>query len=199
MESQQPHQQPDDSSWHDTVTEALARNNGRLTNLIKRHLHKNAVHGVSAMDVLQEVAVTAYRTHPQSVSDWNYWLTQKTRCALLRFIRAERKVKSTVGEPDRPADQLPPSQQHEHTPSRIIRALESCDALHVALNALRPQVKIVVELSQVDGLPRREIAQRIGKSERMVRSLLDQGMNELRIRLQHAGVSISTIGEIDAT
>ncbi len=184
------------SAWTAEVAEALHRNQARLTRFIERGLPSRSQTTTSAADILQEVALDAYKTPANSVKDWERWLTKAARSILLNVVRAERRLKRGRSvEPDTDClEMLQEKQQDRHTPSRIIRARESVDALRVAIAALPGDLREVLELSRFEGLSHAKIAARLGKSEAMVGKLLRKGMVALRDRLQNMTISISTIG-----
>ena len=69
------------------------------------------------------------------------------------------------------------------TPSRVAIAREEVERVEVAFDALRDEDREVITLACVVGLPHREIALELGKSEEAVRKLLSRARARLAMRL----------------
>ncbi len=192
-------------AWHAEVTQALCRNQHRLTNLIGRQIPHRLRSIISAADILQELAVDAYKAPPNSVKDWDRWLTAAARSALLNTVRNGSRLKrgggirriNTLGPYTSSVNLLNELAHDGRTPSRIVRAEEAVCAVSSALASLPEDQRTVLNLSRFEGLSRREIAERTGRSEAMVAKLVSQGLSALRQRLEGVVISISTIGSID--
>ncbi|MHC4167745.1 MAG: sigma-70 family RNA polymerase sigma factor [Planctomycetota bacterium] len=65
------------------------------------------------------------------------------------------------------------------TPSAIVSKREDFDKLAKAIDALRPEYKQVIVLAKIEGLPYKEIGDRIGKSADAVRMLFSRAMAAL--------------------
>jgi len=68
-------------------------------------------------------------------------------------------------------------------PDRSVMAREQLRRLQASLDTLSPRVRQVVVLRRIEGLPRHEIAQRMGISEDTVAEYLAQGMRILANKL----------------
>jgi RNA polymerase sigma-70 factor (ECF subfamily) len=66
------------------------------------------------------------------------------------------------------------------SPSRSLRRQERLERLEESLARLRPEEREVVKLSRIEGLKVREIAERVGRPEPTVKSLIARSLRKLR-------------------
>ncbi len=69
------------------------------------------------------------------------------------------------------------------TPSRIAIAREEAERLERAFDRLPADYRAVIRLARVAGLPRREVARTMGRSESAVASLLYRALADLAVEL----------------
>jgi RNA polymerase sigma-70 factor (ECF subfamily) len=98
-----------------------------------------------------------------------------------RDPRRERPIEGTPSAAEPPAA--------EPTPSQQLAAAERTQRLREAIATLPPDQRQVLELARLADLPRAEIAQRLGRSEASVRSLLTRALKALAERLADGGPS----------
>jgi RNA polymerase sigma-70 factor, ECF subfamily len=176
-------------------TEALAQylenHRRQLLAYIEHQLGTTLRHKVEPEDLLQETAIQALRYLPEtdlSGRDPFGWLCQ---LAEQRIIDAHRKL---VESQKRPAEREVPLQapissgrgelldllvvsmtSPSEAFSRDVRAVR----LHEALNQLPEESRNALRLRYVDGLPTKEIAERLGKSDGSIRVLLTRTLARL--------------------
>jgi len=174
------------------LAEFLENHRRQLMAYIEHQLGTTLRHKVEPEDLLQETAIQALRYLPEtdlSQRDPFGWLCQ---LAEQRIIDAHRKF---VESQKRSAEREVPL----HAPvgtgqaelldllvasmttaseafSRDIRAVR----LHEALTQLPEENRTALRLRYVDGLPTKEIAQRLGKSDGSVRVLLTRTLARLQ-------------------
>ncbi|MBI4584723.1 MAG: RNA polymerase sigma factor [Planctomycetes bacterium] len=68
------------------------------------------------------------------------------------------------------------------TPSQGLRREERLERLKASLSSLKPEQRQAILLAKIDGLPAKEIARRLGRSEDAVKQLLSRGLRQLRRR-----------------
>ncbi len=198
---------PTADAWQSEVTQALCDNHERLSRFLAGQIPARLRSTISTADVLQELAIDAYKAPPGSVNNWDYWLTKAARHILLNLIRDWNRIKR--GGKVRRVDpgRLQTSSlnlinelhRHRQTPSRVISAQEAASAVTIALARLPEHMRTVIQLSRFEGLSRREIAERTGRSEAMVAKLIHQGLSELRESLSNVVLSLSSIGHHQQT
>ena len=69
------------------------------------------------------------------------------------------------------------------SPSKAVRRTERFDRLQEALNDLTGDDREVVYLSRIEGLPMREVAERMGRSTEAVKKLFGRALRKLRERI----------------
>jgi len=151
-----------------------------------------------AEDVAQEVFV---KVHQQldtfrmnaSFSTWLYRITVNLCLDHQRKWTRRRQHHATAQEVDtqHPHD----TYGHNRTPEREIWRSELQRHLHTALNAIRPKLRAVVVLKDIEGLSYDEIAQIVGCSPGTVSSRLNRGRKRLKDVLAGMGVDETYLGD----
>lgn len=127
-------------------------------------------------DVLQETQLRALRSigkfRWQGEESFRAWLEGIAVNFILHSAKthARRREFQIVRDPHAPAV----------TPSRQERRHERFDRLKKSIQALSPDHRTVIQLSRIEGLKVREIAERMGRSESAVKNLLFKATKKLR-------------------
>lgn len=135
-----------------------------------------------AEDLTQEVFVRVYRSLPRyTPGSFEAWLHRITTNLFLDQVRRRRRVRFDA-MPDDADDRLAgseesPAQQHHD------RTLD--DDVQRALDALSPEFRAAVVLSDIEGLTYEEVAAALGVKLGTVRSRLHRGRAQLRAALAH--------------
>ena len=132
---------------------------------------------VESDDIVQETLLKAFENverfqwkGPQSLKRWLFTIAE-------HMIRnASRKRSMTTGEFSIDARSKEPS------PSRVMRREERLDRLGDSLGALSSDHRTVIELSRIEGLRIKEIAERMNRSPGAVKHLLSRALENLRDR-----------------
>jgi RNA polymerase sigma-70 factor (ECF subfamily) len=163
----------------------------QLLAYIERRLGEALRRKVEPLDVFQETAVAALHAWPGvnlGGRDPFGWLCQ---VAEQRIIDAHRRFAARKRSADREVSlhQKPSDASHDlidllaaslTTPSQALARNERQALLQEALNQLPPECRDVLRWRYVDGLPTKEIAERIGKTDGAVRVLLTRTLHKLQ-------------------
>lgn len=110
------------------------------------------------------------------------------RMVLTRFVRGERRdPRREVPLAETPTAAQPPAGQP--TPPVVAMANEQRARLEAAIAELPPDYRQVLAHARLEHLPRAEIAERLGRSDASVRSLLTRALKALGERLGDGGPS----------
>lgn len=156
---------------------------GRLRAYIDLRLGPDLRRRVDADDVLQETLVSALRALPRTdLADHDVfgWFCQLADARLIDLARrhtaARRSVRRETGGASRLADWLAASLTG---PSRAVVREEREARVRDALDGLPAATRELLRLRFADGLPTREIAARVGKSDEAVRAALSRALRQL--------------------
>ena len=145
-------------------------------------------------DLLQETFLRACRSfgsfHGKSERELRGWLSTiashvvTDRARELRAQKADvrREVSlSMLGENEsQPGVARIALESPTSSPSRILRREERWERLSSAISALSPYHREVIRLARIEGLPMKEVAIRMGRSEKAASMLLVRAQRELR-------------------
>ena len=150
-------------------------------------------------DILHEVWIAAYRTFPRRELDGpdalDRWLRTVVNRKLIDAIRTARRLKRggdrelvrDVGVPLASFSGLfERLQSPDQTPSTELHAIETGHAVLISLNGLNAARRQAIKMRFIEGLSRKEIAHRMGRSEAAVSSLQFHGLRQLRRMLGDA-------------
>lgn len=135
-----------------------------------------------AQSVCREVLENAERFDYRGEAAFRAWLFDKALSKIhdrLRYYKAQKRdVAREVGEP---ADDLGYAGSYATivTPSREAMGHEALGLVEQAFDELPDEQREVVTLARIVGLSRKEIAERLGRSEGSVRGLLERGLTRL--------------------
>jgi RNA polymerase sigma factor (sigma-70 family) len=163
---------------HSTLTPEALLGEADFIRSVARRLVYDPAH---AEDVAQEAWVAALRRPPAAVHSLRGWLTAVIRNIARRRHRTEQR--RTGREADSAAPAAPPG------PAEVAEREESRARVVEAVMALEPTYRDVVLLRDFEGLPPREIAQRLGISPGAVSTRLTRAHAKLREQLDalHGG------------
>jgi RNA polymerase sigma factor (sigma-70 family) len=143
-----------------------------IVQFLRRHKHI----GCDVTDLRQEVYLRTYeRAHehlPQSARPFVFAIA---RNVLVDRFRRER-ITPIVGVPDSDLSEIP---SDEPGPDRSIIVRDELERLYSALDRLPARSREAVVMRSVDELSRREIARRMGISEKTVKWHLQNGLRLL--------------------
>ncbi|MBS0260556.1 MAG: RNA polymerase sigma factor [Planctomycetes bacterium] len=187
-----------DCSDRELLTRFLAGQQAAFTTLVQRHT--GLVSGVcrrvlqqtsDVEDAFQATFLVLARkartlvTH-ESVAGWLHQTARRTALKL-RGLAARRRLKEGAA-----ARQLQAEHSMTAAPADSEAAvLELAELLDAEVDQLPPIFREVILLTQVAGLSRDEVAQRLGLSPAAVKDRLERGREQLRKRLLRRGVSLS--------
>ena len=127
-------------------------------------------------DVLQETQLRALRSigkfRWQGDESFRMWLEGIAANIILHSAKTHSRRRELQISRDPPAPGVSPS-HHERQNERFDRLKES-------MNNLSPDHRTVIQLSRIEGLKVREIAERMGRSPSAVKNLLFKAMRKLK-------------------
>ena len=160
----------------DAIDAMVRQYQGRVEALIRTRMGRSLSLDVEAADVLQEVLLRAYGaierfrwSGDDSFMRWlgaiaeNVILNATKRLSRRGVLRLDRNV-AAPGE----------------SPSKALRRNERFDRLEASLRRLSPDHRTVIVLARIEGLPMKEIARRLDRSESAVKNLLLRALKALR-------------------
>ncbi len=131
---------------------------------------------VEVRDLVQDVMLTAYRSlsefEPKDQRSFLRWLCGIAQNRILHLARhhfrnrefsIEREIVATAG-----------------SPSGSLRREERFDRLEAALEKLSPEYRQVIILARIDGLPLKDISERMNRTPKAVSKLLRRALENLK-------------------
>lgn len=170
-----------------------------LKQLAELQLHQNVRRRVDASDVVQATLLEAYRNretlrHEDSaaIAGWlRSMLNHNITDAVRHATRERRDVRrETSLDPSLPRGAATPRalMADQSSPSQSLVRDELCASMAVAIGSLPPDQREAVVLHHLHGLPLRELARQMNRSEPSVAGLLFRAMKRLReCMLREAG------------
>lgn len=153
----------------------IARNRDRLLRQIRSRMGPRVGSSMEVEDVYQETvsralgAIAKFRW--QGEESFYRWLAGIAE-HLIRSASQRRSLDTLRLTRDVAAS--------DPTPSRTARRAERFDKLERAVNELSPDQRTALKLARIDGLPVREIAAKMERSEKAVYALLSRALDRLR-------------------
>ena len=130
---------------------------------------------VEPEDVVQETLLKAF----ESIKRFQWNGSQSLKNWL--FAIAEHLIRNTSRKRTLPTGGSSLSlQSNEPSPSRAMRREERLDRLRDSLKSLSSDHRLVVELSRIEGLKIKDIAERMDRSPGAVKQLLSRALDNLR-------------------
>jgi len=170
------------------VEELLVRNIPRLRAFVRLRCGPELRAKESASDLVQSMCrdvlqnMDGFRWEgAESFRAWLYTAAARKVADRAEFWRAQRR---DPGREHGAGDEaLLAVYRESATPSRVLAGREGVEHIERAFDDLSPDYREAVLLSRVLGLPRAEVARRMGKSEDSVRDLLFRGLAQLSKKL----------------
>jgi RNA polymerase sigma-70 factor, ECF subfamily len=179
------------------VRETKGGNHAAYGELLRRYQDKlyTVVYGLvpnreDALDLTQEVFVKAHTGIERFREDAIFytWLYRIAVNACIDFNRRRRRTQDPFSLDDEilaesgyePVDESP-----AHDPERALANRELRAALHRAIETLSEPLRVAVLLHDVEGLSQKEIAEIMKCPLGTVKSRIQRGRCELRLRLSH--------------
>lgn len=163
--------------------ELLERFSGRLQAAIRADMGEKLRQKVEADDLLQETFAWATR----SIRRFQ-WRGEDSFYRWLRGIAGHMVLKAASKEEPGLVLRLPERASHrDASPSKELRREERFDRLQGALDGLSPDHRTVVLLARIEGLPVKDVAARMGRSENAVMLLLSRALRKMRDRMGDTG------------
>lgn len=135
----------------------------------------------AAEDVTSEVMLALLRNIQNLESEvpkLGGWLRAVVRCKAAdhqrAVIRSRAKMAVAAGRLEADGSQV------QSGPSAPLEVVETKSRVHLALDALPERQRIVLEWKYLDALPVREMAERLGETEKAVESVLYRARREFR-------------------
>ena len=166
----------------------------RLVGTIAERIPAKLRRVVAAEDVLQEVYIEACRRigdfQPRGHDSFHHWLAGIARHRLINAIKAQQTAKrggatgqvemnlrSSSGSVAALIDEFA---RYDRTPSQSASGHESEQAVRVGLAGLREDYRRAIELRYIQGLPVKDVAAAMGRTDRAIHMLCHRGLRELR-------------------
>jgi RNA polymerase sigma-70 factor (ECF subfamily) len=156
--------------------ELAARYRLRLDSLIRARLGDALRAREEVEDIRQETILRAF----QSLGSFRW----KGEDSFIRWLGGiaghviQEAAKRGKKEPVARLDREPPAE--EPSGGKVLCRNERFDRLEDALNALSPDHRQVILLARVEGLPLREVAERMGRSREAVRQMLWRALQKFK-------------------
>ncbi|MDB5295723.1 MAG: sigH 1 [Phycisphaerales bacterium] len=178
---------------------------GRLLGFVDRLMPADVRALVEPQDVLNDTCFEAYQRFgdfeardPDAVYRWLATIARHRLIDLVRAQRAEKRGGShrrvgaggDGGEDDPVVRLLQELAVYERTPSQSAMRHELRLALERAIDRLAAPLRDAVRLRHVHGLPFKDVAERMGRTERAVQQLCTRGLGEMRTHLASASLFV---------
>lgn len=180
-----------------SLEELLLAHHAGLVAAMKRRISARYAGRISAEDVVQEAFTAAFRNiqlfESRGPDSFRIWLAALAEHRLQDMIKALEAAKRGGGRKRvaSPADQdtssvvdlLAMVATHSRTPSRSAAVHEAVSAVQRALDNISPQYREAILLRYLEGLPVKDIAARMERTERAVHMLCNRGLKQLQAAL----------------
>ncbi|MCA8943485.1 MAG: sigma-70 family RNA polymerase sigma factor [Planctomycetes bacterium] len=164
---------------------AFERYRERLLSVIYLRMGASLRARMDPEDVLQEVAIQAINSWHTLADERNVgaWLVTLARRKVARILRDQVGV--AARDPRREQKMITdlPVADHRTGPVTAADRQDRLALLSEALERLAPAHREVIMLSRIEGLPAKEIAKRLGRTENAVHLLLGRALKRLQEEL----------------
>lgn len=178
------------------LADYIERNRGQLQGFIRSLASDRLLSVVEIDDLLQEISASAIQslaTAPLAQYTPMQWLQQLARRRIVdthrfhfdaqrRNAQRQQSIHSTNEDSSSPdiENWLVASMT---TPSAVLSQNVRLSRMQQAIEGLSEELQTVVRLRYVDGLPTKQIAEQLGKSDAAIRVLLSRTMRQLEALL----------------
>ena len=177
----------------------------RLMRLISSRIPVELRRTIDMDDILIETHAEVFRLiekfEPRGEETFRKWVTTIALNRLRNAIKHERAQKRGGGRQPITTDRRSMDESSvrvwdmvagtSHTPSRSVSKREAVRAVKEALALIAPDYRQAVLLVHIEGLPIRDAAERMGKTEPAVHGLCRRGMKQLQQKLGTASRFLS--------
>ncbi len=177
----------------------LLANHHRLEERMRKRISSAYAGRIGVEDVLQETYTAAFRSigsfTPDSSDAFYRWLVSLAEHRLQDMIKGLNAAKRGGGRKvlqqgvDPQADSvvhlLELAAAHVHTPSRSAAGHEAVEAVRSAFGQLSPDYEQALRMRYLEGLPVKDIAVRMERTERAVHMLCNRGLKQMQSILGH--------------
>lgn len=165
---------------------AFERYRERLLSVIYIRMGPDLRKRMDPEDVLQEVAIEAIHSwHTlDDPANAGAWLVTLARRKIARILRDQVGVAARDPRRERAMKTDFPVADHRTGPATMADRKDRLVLLEQALTRLSDDHREVVMLSKIEGLPAKEIAERMGRSENAIHLLLSRAIKRLGQELQ---------------
>ena len=166
----------------------------RLVGMLAERIPARLRRVVAAEDLLQEVYIEACRRigdfQPRGGDSFHHWLAGIAHHRLINAIKLQQAAKRGGDKVQMEIHLRRPSgsvaalidefARYDRTPSQSASGHESEQAVKAALAGLREDYRQAIELRYVHGLPVKDVAAAMDRTDRAVHMLCYRGLRELR-------------------
>jgi RNA polymerase sigma-70 factor (ECF subfamily) len=149
----------------------------RLEALVRARIGRQLQASVSTDDIVQDTLLQACRSlerfHWRDGDSFMKWLAAIAENVFRKVSRRREQTRKI---------RLEPGTAEDISPSTAMRREERFDRLKAALARLSADHREVIMLSRIEGLPVKEVALRMGRSQSAVKNLLLRAIKELRVK-----------------
>jgi RNA polymerase sigma-70 factor (ECF subfamily) len=141
---------------------------------------------MDAEDVVQEIAIEAINSW-ETLAEHEHvgaWLVTLAKRKLARILRDQVGVAARDPRRERQMQTSLPLADRRSGPLTAADRRDRLAQLAAALDELPPDYREVVLLCRIEGLPAKEVAERMGRSENAVYLLLSRSLKRLRQQLK---------------
>lgn len=182
-----------------TLQKLLLDREEMLRRLIKKRLTPCLAEILSEDDVLQEIWLIVFRNIssflPDGPDSFDRWLTSVSIKSIINLVKSANRLKRGGGQIQVHEKWDPGSSYialfndiaaNDRSPSREAFAAEAADAIKGALSELPQDRQRVIFMRYLEGKSLDEISEMTGKSKPAIRSLVYNGIQQMRRHLGHS-------------
>ena len=189
------------------LQELLLEGSEQHEDMIQKKIPRNLRATMSSRDILQEVWIAAFRGvsafRPDGPDGFERWLSTITRRKVVDAIKAAKRARR-VGEGERVVRNRERLSRLEfigsltssiRTPSRVMAAKESVEAVQIAICSLPDDYREIVTLYYLEGMTSPQIAEKTNRSRGAVTGIISRALRLLRQRLGPKGRYFSDVDD----
>jgi len=190
-----------------SLTLLLTESREQLCRLIAGKTSRDLQRVVTADDIVQEAHTEVFRRitsfEPRGGDSFHRWVAtiavRRLRSAIREHRAAKRgggrRAKTGAGNPEESTIALLDLLGADGgTPSRSVARREAVAALQTALADLPEQYRRAIWLVHIEGLPVKEVAVEMGRTERAIHGLCRRGIARMRERLGSGSKFLTSFG-----
>jgi len=178
----------------DALSQMLMDSYGRLRGYISRRIPDHLTRRIDPDEMVNEVHIEVFKTigrfEDRGEDSFVRWMMTIAKLRIIDKIRALGRIKrpspddqieKPVGQKTNPGETLIDRLVGDsHTPSRSAARREGARVVMIALAALDEHYREALMLRYIQALPVKEIAEKMGRTERSVHMLCNRGLKKLR-------------------